>query len=54
MGLGLYTPEISLLNFCPPHVGMGPAGSESASLLLVDGCGFFNSVVVRLRIELNF
>ena len=53
VGLGLLIPEISLPNF-HPHVGMGPAGSESASLLLVDGCGFFNSVVVRLHIELNF
>ena len=25
VGLGLLTPKISLLNFYPPHVGVGPA-----------------------------
>ena len=48
-GAGLLAPEISLLNFYPPHVGEGPA--HSASLLLLTGldvCGFFNSVFVRL------
>ena len=27
VGLGLLAPEISLLNFYPPHVGVGPACS---------------------------
>ena len=35
VGLGLLTPEISLLNFYPPHMGMGPASSTSAFLLSV-------------------
>ena len=49
MGLGLLAPEIALLNFYPPHVGVGPAHSASVLLLTsLDGCGFFNSVVVRL------
>ena len=30
MGLGLLAPEISLLNFYPPHVGEGPARSTPA------------------------
>ena len=33
MGLGLLTPEISLLNFYPLHVGVGPARSASVPLL---------------------
>ena len=47
MGLGLLTPEISLLNFYLVHVDVRPAGSVSVSLQ--DGCGIFNSVVVRLH-----
>ena len=35
VGLGLLGPEISLLNFYPPHMGVGPAGSVSAPLLPV-------------------
>ena len=27
VGLGLFTPEISLLDFYPPHVDLGPAYS---------------------------
>ena len=51
VGPGLLTPEISLPKFSPPHVGLGPAGFTSAPLLL-DGCGFFNSVVIRLPFNL--
>ena len=35
VGLGLLTPEISLLNFYPPLVGGGPAHSTSVPLLPV-------------------
>ena len=35
MGLGLLALEISLLNFYPPHVDVGPACSASAPLLPV-------------------
>ena len=35
VGLGLLTPEISLQNFYPPHIGEGPARSTSAPLLPV-------------------
>ena len=35
MGLGLLTPEISLLNFYPPYMGEGPARFTSAPLLSV-------------------
>ena len=33
VGMGLLVPEISLLNFYPPHVGMGAAHSVSVPLL---------------------
>ena len=33
VGLGLFTPEISLLNFYPPHMDVGPAHSVSLPLL---------------------
>ena len=52
-GLGLLAPNISLLNFYPPYVCEGPAYSVSApSLTSLDGCDFFNSVVVRLTLNL--
>ena len=35
VGLELLTPEISLPNFYPPHVGEGPACSVSVPLLPV-------------------
>ena len=35
LGLGFLTPEISVLNFYPPHVGEGPACAASVSLLPV-------------------
>ena len=35
VGLGLLIPRISLLNFYPPHMGMGPAHSISLPLLQV-------------------
>ena len=54
MELGPLAPKISLLNFYPPHVVVGPACSDSpcfcisTEMDLVDRCGFFSSVVVRL------
>ena len=52
VGLGLLTPEISLPKFHPLHVGEGPAGSASAlPPTTLDGCGFFNSVAVRLPLN---
>ena len=47
VGLGLFAPRISLLNFYQ----RGCSGSPfcvRAPLTILDGCGFFNSVVVRL------
>ena len=35
VGLGLFTPDISLLNIYLPHMGEGPAHSMSASFLPV-------------------
>ena len=35
VGLGLLAPEISLPNFCLPHMGVGPTCSVSEPLLLV-------------------
>ena len=35
VGLGLLTPDISLPNFYPPHVDVGPAHSASQLLLPV-------------------
>ena len=35
LGLGLFAPEISLPNFYPQHIGVGPAHSTSALLLPV-------------------
>ena len=32
MELGLLDPKISLLNFCPPHVSVGPAHYGSVPL----------------------
>ena len=54
MGLGLLAPERSFPNFYPPCVGVGPARSTfpllhaSTPPTSLDGCGFFNSVVIRL------
>ena len=49
VGLGVLTPEISLPNFYPPHVDVGPAYSMSPPPpTSLDRCSFFNSVVVRL------
>ena len=49
MGLTLHPSKISLPNFYPPHIGVGPATSASVTLLTsLGGCGFFNSAVVRL------
>ena len=45
----LLIPELFLPNFCPPHVGVGPACSASLeSPPSLHGCGFFNSVAVGL------
>ena len=49
VGLGLLALMISLLNFYPPHVDVGPAYSMSPPPpTSLDRCSFFNSVVVRL------
>ena len=48
--LGLLIFEIFLVNFYLPRVDMEPAHSVSPTS--VDGCGFFNSVVVRLPFSL--
>ena len=53
VGLGFLVPEIPLLNFYPPHMGMGPTHSESVPFLpspttSLDIYGFFNSIVIRL------
>ena len=50
---GAWTPAPRYIppNFYPSHVGVGPAHSASLHLrppTSLDGCGFFNSVVVRL------
>ena len=53
VGLGLLAPKISLPNFYSPYVGCGTACSASRALLPVwNGCGFFNSIVVRLPFNL--
>ena len=51
VGLGLLTPEISLLNFYPPHVGETSWFHVCTSPTGLDGCGFFSSVVVRLPLD---
>ena len=48
VGLGLLTPDIILSNFYPPHMGVDQPGRICAPPTSLDGCGFFNSVVVRL------
>ena len=48
VGLGLLAPEKALPYFYPPHVGVGPACSTSTPPTSLDGCNFFNSVVVGL------
>ena len=53
MGLGLLAPEVTLTDFYPPHVDVGPACSMSPPLLpVLDGCGFFKSIAVRLLFNL--
>ena len=47
MGLGLLVPKISVLNFYPRGCGTSPFGILAPPTYL-DGCGFFNSVLVRL------
>ena len=48
VGLGLLAPVISLLNFYPPHEGERPAFLICTLPTSLDGCGFCNSIVVRL------
>ena len=49
VGPRLLTPEMCLLNFYPPHVGLGTSPIHAcAPHSGLDGCGFFNSIVVRL------
>ena len=54
VGLGLLAPKISLPNFYPPHVGMGPARSLSLPLLpvWVDVVSLIPSC--QTSIQLNF
>ena len=47
VGLGLLAPKISLLNFYPRGCGASPFIVCTPPTTL-DGCGFFNSIVVRL------
>ena len=47
MGKGLLTSKICLLNFYLPHWDVGPAHST-----ILDECGFFNSIVVKLLCNL--
>ena len=47
VGLGFLTPKISLSSFYPPHVFGTRLFCVSALPTRLDGCGFFNSVVVR-------
>ena len=51
VGLGLLTPDLPLLNFYPHRCGASPFYIHAPSISL-DGCGFFNSVVVRLPFNL--
>ena len=53
MGLGLHPSKISLLDFYLPHMGVGPAQFHACDPTTnLDGCGFLNSVVVRLPFNL--
>ena len=53
--LGLLTTKISLLNFYPPCIGwLTSPFHVCAPPSCLNGCGFFNSVVVRLSVQLNF
>ena len=47
MELGLRAPEISLLNFYPPYVWDQPVPCLHTLSTSLDGCGFFNSIVVK-------
>ena len=53
MGLGLLVPEISLLNFYPPQLDVGPGSSASPPFhpIRMD-VFFFNSIVVRFPFNL--
>ena len=52
VGLGLLALKISLPNFYPPLVDMGTRSFQvSAPPTSLDGCGFFNFLVVRLPIS---
>ena len=51
MGLGLLTPEISLLKLYPSHTRVRPFHAYISHIGL-DGCGFFISVVVSLPFNL--
>ena len=48
VGLGLVAPELSLPYFYPLLMGVAPAAFASVPPTCLDGCGFFNSTVVRL------
>ena len=47
VGLGLLAPDISLPNFYPRGCGASPFHVCTPPTCL-DGCGFYNSIVVRL------
>ena len=47
VGLGLLAPKVSLLNFYPRGCGVTPFCVHAPPTSL-DGCGFFNFIVVRL------
>ena len=55
MGLGVLSPEIVLQNFYPPNMdktcGNSPIHASDSPTGL-DGCGFLNSVAVRLPLNL--
>ena len=50
VGLELLAPEITLPNFYPLGCGASPFCVHGPATSL-DGCGFFNSVVVRLSLN---
>ena len=53
VGLGLLAPEISLPDFYPHGCGASSFCVHTPPTGL-DGCGYFNSIVVRLPFSLTF
>ena len=54
VGLGFLTPQISLLNFYPPHVSVGPACSMSFPLLLSGWMLFLSFYSCHTSIQFDF